>query len=482
MLDIRPILFVVGVLLAILASFMFLPALVDAATGSGDWRVFLTSAFFTLFIGVTLALGTRTGPLSLSVRQTFLLTTLSWTVMAAFAALPFVFADLGLDFTDAYFESISGLTTTGSTVMSGLDAMPRGILLWRALLQWQGGIGIIVMAIAVLPMLRIGGMQLFRTESSDKSEKVLPRVAQTAAAIGVVYVGMTAAAAVSYWATGMSVFDAVVHAMTTIPTGGYSNYDASVGHFNNPYTEWAVSFFMLLAGAPVILYFQLVRGHWRDFFCDTQVQTYFGIGIGVTAAMTAWLWFSLDMRDMASVRHAVFNLISMITGTGYAATDFVAWGPFPMVVLLFVMLIGGCTGSTAGGIKVFRVQVLVSVAAVQIRRLLQPHAVFVPRFNRKPLSTSAASAVTSFLFLVMASFAAITLALALLGLDFMSAVSGAATAIANVGPGLSELIGPAGNFSSLPAAAKWVLSAAMLLGRLEFFTVLVLFTPRFWRG
>jgi len=481
-LDFRPILFVVGVLLTILASFMFVPALVDAAAGSPDWRVFLASAFFTLFVGVTLALGTRTGPLSLSVRQTFLLTTLSWTVMAAFAALPFVFADLGLDFTDAYFESISGLTTTGATVMVGLDTAPRGILLWRALLQWQGGIGIIVMAIAVLPMLRIGGMQLFRTESSDKSEKVLPRVAQTSAAIGAVYVGMTAAAAVSYWGAGMSVFDAIVHAMTTLPTGGYSNYDASVGHFKNSAIEWVVSFYMLLAGAPVILYFQLVRGHWRDFFCDTQVRAYFGIAITVTLVLAAWLWFFLDMRHLDALRHAVFNLVSVITGTGYASADFAAWGPFPVIVLLFVMLIGGCTGSTAGGIKVFRVQVLVAVAVVQIRRLVQPHGVFVVRYNRKPLSDSAAAAVTSFLFLVMASFAAITLLLAMFGLDFLSAVSGAASAIANVGPGLSELIGPAGNFSSLPSGAKWVLSGAMLLGRLEFFTVLVLFTPRFWRG
>ena len=444
--------------------------------------LFRSSAFFTLFIGVTLALGTRTGPLSLSVRQTFLLTTLSWTVMAAFAALPFVFANLGLNFTDAYFESISGLTTTGATVMSGLDTTPRGILLWRALLQWQGGIGIIVMAIAVLPMLRIGGMQLFRTESSDTSEKVLPRVGQTSAAIGVVYVGMTAAAALSYWAAGMGGFDAIVHAMTTLPTGGYSNYDASVGHFNSPTIEWVVSFYMLLAGAPVILYFQLVRGHWRDFFCDTQVRAYFGIATVVTLVVAGWLWITLDMRHIDSLSHVVFNLVSVITGTGYAATDFAAWGSFPMVVLLFVMLIGGCTGSTAGGIKVFRAQVLVAVAVVQIRRLVQPHGVFVVRYAHKPLSDSAASAVTGFLFLVMASFAMITLLLVMFGLDFLSAVSGAATTIANVGPGLSELIGPSGNFASLPSGAKWVLSTAMLLGRLEFFTVLVLFTPRFWRG
>ncbi|MFQ5785030.1 MAG: TrkH family potassium uptake protein [Alphaproteobacteria bacterium] len=482
MIDLRPVLFVVGILLTVLATFMFVPALVDAAAGNPDWRVFLVSAFFTLFIGVTLALTNRTAPARLNVRQTFLLTTLAWLVTAAFAALPFAFAALDLDYTDAFFESMSGLTTTGSTVIVGLDRAPPGILLWRALLQWQGGIGIIVMAIAVLPMLGIGGMQLFRTESSDRSEKVLPRAAQIAAAIGLTYLALTVAAAVSYWVVGMTPFEAICHAMTTIPTGGYSTYDASIGHFRDNATEWVVSFFMVASGIPFLLYFQLARGHGGELWRNSQVRWYLALVAVVVLALTLWLWLVQDKQNHVALRHAVFNVISVATGTGYASTDYGAWGGFEVTALLFVMVMGGCSGSTTGGIKVFRFQILYASAKAQIRRLLRPHGVFVPRYDRKPVPDSVSAAVISFFFLFMVSFAVVAVALAMLGLDLMTSVSGALTALSNVGPGLGAVIGPSGTFAPLPDAAKWLLAAAMLLGRLEFFTVLVLFTPRFWRG
>ena len=482
MIDIRPVLFVVGILLTTLAGFMFIPALADAVVGNPDWRVFLAAAFFTLFVGVTLVLTNRAGPVRLGVRQTFLLTTMAWVVMAAFAALPFAFAELELDYADAFFESMSGLTTTGSTVIVGLDSAPPGILLWRALLQWQGGIGIIVMAIAVLPMLGVGGMQLFHTESSDQSEKALPRAAQISAVIAIIYLTLTVAAASAYWAAGMSAFEAICHAMTTIATAGFSTSDDSLGHFQSPTIEWIATAFMVIGGIPFILYFEFVRGHRAALWRDAQVRWFLGLIVLTVALMTGWLWLFQDTAGEVAFRHAAFNTISVITGTGYASTDYGAWGGFAVTILLFVMVVGGCSGSTTGGIKVFRFQMLYAMIAAQIRHLLQPHGVFVARYNRKPIPDPVADAVMSFFFLFGLSFAIVAVGLAALGLDSLTAMSGAATALANVGPGLGDIIGPAGTFAPLPDAAKWLLSGAMLLGRLEFFTVLVLLTSRFWQG
>ena len=482
MIDIRPILFVIGILLTTLAAFMFLPALVDAAQGHPDWRVFLSAAFFTLFIGVSLVLMNRTGPVRLNIRQTFLLTTLAWVVMAAFAALPFVFADIELDYADAFFEAMSGLTTTGSTVIVGLDDAPPGILLWRALLQWQGGIGIIVMAIAVLPMLGIGGMALFRTESSDQSEKVLPRAAQMSTVIGLIYLTLSVAAAVAYWLAGMTFFEAMCHAMTTIATAGFSTSDASIGHFASPAIEWIATVFMIIGGLPFVLYFQVVRGNGVLLWRDSQTRAFLVLVLVVVGVMAGWLWLANDTALEVAVRHAAFNTVSVLTGTGYASTDYNSWGGFAVTLLLFVMVVGGCTGSTTGGIKMFRFQVISAIVPVQIRRLLLPHGIFVAHYNRKPIPDAAADSVMSFFFLFALIFVAVAVALAGFGLDFMTSVSGALTALANVGPGLGDVIGPAGNFASLPDGAKWLLAAAMLLGRLELFTVLVLFTPRFWRG
>ena len=444
MIDIRPVLFVVGILTMVLTS--------------------------------------RAGPVRLGVRQTFLLTTLAWLVMAGFAALPFAYAELGLTYADAFFEAMSGLTTTGSTVIVGLDDAPPGILLWRALLQWQGGIGIIVMAIAVLPMLGVGGMQLFRTESSDQSEKVLPRAAQLAAVIGGIYLVLTIAAATAYWAAGMTPFEAACHAMTTIATAGYSTSDASIAHFQSPAIEWIATLFMVIGSVPFILYFQLAVGHGGQLWRDSQVRAFLAVIVAAVVVIAGWLCLALGAPFATAARLAAFNTVSVITGTGYSSADYGAWGGFAVTVLLFGMVVGGCTGSTTGGIKLFRFQVLYATVAVQIKRLVQPHGVFVAHYNRRPIPDHAADAVMSFFYLFAFAFVALALALAALGLDFMTSVSGAATALSNVGPGLGDVIGPSGTFAPLPDTAKWLLSGAMLLGRLEFFTVLVLFTRRFWRG
>jgi len=480
--EFRPIFFVIGILLSMLGMAMLVPAIADAATDNPDWAVFLASAFVTLFVGGTLILTTRAKFSNLVVRQAFILTTAAWVALAAFAALPFAFSNLGLSYTDAFFEAMSGITTTGSTVITGLDTAPPGILLWRALLQWLGGIGIIVMAISILPLLQVGGMQLFRMESSDSSDKAFPRVAQISAATAIIYTILTLVCAVAMWAAGMTPFEAAAHSMTTIATGGFSTSDASIGHFDSALMDWIVIIFMILGSLPFVLYFAMIRGNPRALVRDTQVQ-WFLITVAVSILLVAfWLVSKNDIELMRAIRLSSFNVVSIITGTGYASADYNAWGLLPVTAFFFFMFIGGCAGSTSCGIKIFRYQILFANARVQFRRMWQPNVVYSPRYNHKPIPESVTDAVMSFFFMFALIFGVLALALSLIGLDFVTAVSGAATAIANVGPALGPTIGPSGTFAPLPDAAKWVLSIGMLLGRLELFTVLVLFSPAFWRA
>ena len=481
--DLRPILVAVGVLLIILALFMVPPMVADMAAGHPDWQVFLAAGAVTLFTGVSLVLMNKGyGDAELNSRHAFLMVAMVWVVVTLFAALPLGFSELGLTLADAVFEATSGITTTGSTVIVGLDVAPPGILLWRAILQWLGGIGIIVMGVAILPILRVGGMQLVRAESSDLSEKILPRAAQIASAIGLIYLALTVLCAVLYYTAGMATFEAAAHAMTTIATGGYSTRDASIGAFASAPIESIAIVFMILGSLPFVLYIQATNGQLRPLFTDAQVRWFFGICIMFVLAIALWLVMAQGAAPLDALRHSAFNIVSIITTTGYASSDYALWGTFAVTALFFLMCVGGCTGSTAGGIKIFRFTVLHAIAKNQIARLVRPHGVFVPTFNRRPVPEAAAIAVMAFIFMFGLSFAAFALALSMLGLDYLTAMSGALTALANVGPGLGEIIGPAGNFSTLPESAKWLLAAAMLLGRLELFTVLVLFTPSFWRS
>ena len=403
-------------------------------------------------------------------------------VLPAFGALPFVFSNLQLSYTDSFFEAMSGLTTTGSTVITDLDNATPGILLWRAILQWLGGIGIIVTAIAILPMLRVGGMQIFRMESSEQAEKVLPRATQIAGVIGAVYLALSVLCAICYWLAGMNGFEAVAHAMTTIATGGFSTSDLSVGYFDSAAVDYVAVLFMLIGSLPFLLYFQALRGRPLVLWRDSQVRWFLTIIVVATGVMIAWRLLTSEAAVFDVIRHTTFNVVSIITGTGYTTTDYAGWGSFAVTVFFFFMFVGGCAGSTSCSIKVFRYQVLAATAYAQIQQLLQPHGVHVPHFNRQPIPDSVADSVMSFFFLFGFVFLALAFALSALDLDFLTAISGAATAIANVGPGLGDTIGPSGNFASLPDAAKWLMSAGMLLGRLELLTVLVLFTPGFWRG
>lgn len=483
MIELRPVMFLIGMLLTVLAGSMLVPVLVDLAQANPDWQVFAVSAAMTLFVGVALVLTNRGQDLSMGPRQAYVFTTLSWVVIAAFAALPFAFSELEMSYTDSFFESMSGLTTTGSTVITGLAAAPPGILIWRALLQWLGGIGIIVLALSILPMLRVGGMQLFRLESTDTSEKAVPQVAQLAAAIGAIYFGLTALCVFFYLVAGMGEFDAVAHAMTTVATGGFSTSDGSLGAFSSG-AQWVAIVFMLSGALPFVLYLRALRGKVGALLRDSQVRAFLGIVAAVIAGLMLYrvLLQSDGTPALDALREVAFNVVSVITGTGFATADYGLWGPFPLTVFFFLMFVGGCAGSTSCGVKVFRLQVLYATTKVHFARLLHPSGVFVPYFNRRPIPESVPESVLSFFFLYVACFVGVAMGLGLMGLDFLTALSSAGTAISNVGPGLGPSVGPAGTFAEVPDGAKWLLSFAMLLGRLELLTVLMLFVPRFWRG
>ena len=482
MFDIRPVFMVVGWLLVALAAAMLAPAAVEFGTDGRQWRAFLLSAAVTLFIGGLLVSVCRTERAMGGLRQAFLMAVLSWVALGAFAALPFLMADIGIGFTDAMFEAISGITTTGSTVLTGLDGMTKGILLWRALLQWLGGVGIVVTAIALFPLLQVGGMQLFRIESGDRSEKVLPRAGQIAGFIGALYVSLTLILTIALGVAGLPPFEAVAHAMTTIATGGFSTHDASIGHYSSAAVDWIVIAGMVAGSLPFVLYIQALQGRPGRLWRDTQVRAFLGI-LGAAVLLLTVSHLAVNAGDPFEVLSRVaFNATSIMTGTGFSTDDFGSWGRFAPATFFCLMFIGGCAGSTTCGLKVFRLQVMFAEARAQLARLARPHGVFRPYYGGKPVPEGVAASVTSFVFVYLAAFAALAIALSLIGLDFETAISGAATAISNVGPGLGHIIGPAGTFAPLDDAAKWVLIVGMLLGRLEVLTVLLLFTPSFWRA
>lgn len=480
--DVRPVFYILGLFLAALAVAMMIPALVDVSEGNKDWEAFAAAAGLTLFVGVALTMAFRTKTIALDLRLSFLLTALTWIVLSAFGALPFVFSSLRVGYADAYFETVSGFTTTGSTVLEGLDAMPPGILLWRGILQGIGGAGIIVMAIAILPFLRIGGMQLFRAESSDRSDKVLPRISTVATATMLVYAGLIVLCAFLFWLAGMSGFDAIIHSFATLSTGGFGNYDASIGKFGSPTIEWITTLFMFIGGCPLVLFILVARGQFRPLLVDSQVRTFLAIILAASAMIAVWLWLKRDYAVADAIRRSLFHVTSVITTTGFAAEDYGNWGGLPSVIFLLLMYVGGCTGSTAGAIKVFRFEIIARRLSNQVRQIVQPHGVFTIRYMGRAVSEDIPVSIMAFAVLYILCTMALTLALTAFGLDFVTALSGAVTAIGNVGPGLGEIIGPASNFKTLPDAAKWLLSFGMLLGRLELFTILVLFTPRLWRG
>ncbi len=479
--DMRPVGYVIGLLVAALGVTMLLPMVVDMVYGNGHAPVFLESAVITSLTGALIAVACSNGVRDrLTLQQTFLLTTGVWVALPIFGAIPFVFGATEARIVDAVFEAMSGLTTTGATVLSGLDTLPQGLLLWRSMMQWFGGIGIIVVAMVFLPELRIGGMQIFRSEAFDTMGKILPRAAEIASQISVIYVALTVACALAYLVVGMPAFDAINHALTSVSTGGFSTRDASFGAFQGA-PEYVAALFMVLASLPFVRYVQLVAGTAKPIFRDSQIRTFLIIILTVTLMMTAFRFVVNNDNIEHGFREGIFNVTSIITGTGYASTDYQLWGAFPVVVFFFLGLIGGCAGSTCCSVKIFRYQILFSAIVAQIRRLHSPHGIFTARFDGRPVGQEVLSSVMSFFVIFVVSIGAMSVALGMTGLDFITSLSGAATAIANVGPGLGDIIGPSGNFGALNDTAKWLLSFGMLIGRLELLVVFAIFTVRFWR-
>jgi trk system potassium uptake protein TrkH len=482
MLDLRPVGYVIGLLVAALGLTMIPPLVVDLAEGRGHWPTFMEAGIITFLTGSLMALACQNGAREgLTLQQTFILTSGVWLVLPFFGSIPFMLGATEARFVDAFFEAMSGMTTTGSTVFTGLDDMPKGLLLWRGILQWLGGIGIIVVAMVFLPELRVGGMQVFKSEAFETMGKILPRASAIASQISIIYVGLTLACMFTYLLLGMSAFDATVHALTTVSTGGFANYDASFGVFQGP-LEYVACVFMILAALPFVRYVQLLNGSAKPLWRDAQVRWFIGIIGGLSVGTALILTNVFPSHPEQAFREALFNITSIMTGTGFSSVDYMGWGSLLVTMFFFIGLIGGCAGSTACSVKIFRYQILFSAIKAQIRRTQMPHGVFIPRFEGAPITDDVMDSVISFFGFFILTLGLVSVALSMTGLDFITSVSGAATALANIGPGLGDEIGPAGNFAGLNDAAKWILSFAMFAGRLELLVVFAVFTVNFWRA
>ena len=475
----KTVFFTLGILQIILGVSMFIPIIAQFIYSEID-SSFFGSSIVTIIFGTLFFLSNLDHEKKLNLQQAFLLTALSWLSIAIFGSLPFVFSTIELSITDAFFESMSGITTTGSTIISNLENTPKGILLWRAILQWLGGIGIIVMAITLMPIMNVGGMQLFKISSNDSSEKILPKSKEIALRLIYIYLGLTTICAIIYWLCGMGLFDSLTHSMTTIATGGFSNYNQSIGYFNSLSIEISSMIFIILGSLPFITYIKFISGNRKIFLSDIQIKTFLKIIIASFIVLSAYLL--IKGENNLSFSSVLFNTISILSGTGYVNAEFDGWGSFPLTIFLALMFIGGCAGSTTCGIKIFRIQVLYEFIINQLKKIIYPKGIFVIKYDQNSLDDKFIASIISFIYFYFVIFFIITALLSLTGLDFITSISGAATSISNVGPGLGPIIGPNGDFSSLPDISKWILTVGMILGRLELFAILVLFLPSFWRN
>jgi len=478
----KTVFFLIGILLIVLGLSMLAPYSMQVIYQENS-HSFISSSFVTIFIGILFILANLEKDLKLNLRQTFLFSTLAWVTVAIFGSLPFVLSSQTYSFSDAFFESMSGITTTGATIISDLDNSPKSILLWRAIMQWLGGIGIVVMAITILPLLKVGGMQLFKMEGPDSTEKILPRTIEVAAIIISTYVILTLFCGFFYWVFGMTVFDSICHAMTTIATGGFSTHNDSIGFFKNSNIEIVASLFIVLGSIPFISYLKFSQGNKKIFFQDVQIKgLIYLLAFSILVMFLYLLFINYESNFFEKLRISSFNVISILSGTGYVTDDFGLWGKFSLIFFLFLMFIGGCAGSTACGIKIFRLQMLLIFLKNQVKKLIYPNSVIITKYNNHKISDDFMRSIIIFIFSFLFIFLIIAMLLSISGLDFVTSISGAASSISNVGPGLGEIIGPDGNYKSLPDLSKWILATGMLLGRLELFAVLVLFFPSFWRN
>ena len=476
----KTVFFTLGVLQIILGLSMIIPLIAQFIFNELD-SGFISSGIISIVFGVLFFISNLDHDKKLNLHQAFLLTGLSWISIAVFGSLPFIFSSLNLSFTDGFFESMSGITTTGSTIITNLDSTPKSILLWRALLQWLGGIGIIVMAITLMPIMNVGGMQLFKISSNNTAEKILPTSKEISIRLISIYLSLTLLCSFFYKLFGMNFFDSITHSMTTIATGGFSNYNESIGYFNSSLIEVTSIFFIFLGSIPFIAYIKFLNGDKKIFINDSQIKVFFKITLCSIIILLIYMLYKNESWSDIDLISLSFNVVSILTGTGYITEDFSNWGSFPIIFFLILMFIGGCAGSTTCGIKIFRVQILYQFISNQLKKIIYPRGVFIIKYGKNNIDDKFMSSIISFIYLYIIIFFVITALLSISGLDFLTSISGAATSISNVGPGLGENIGPNGNFSELSDPSKWILSLAMILGRLEIFAILILFMPSFWR-
>ena len=482
MTSVRPALEITGLLLSILAVAMLIPAGLDLALGNPDWQAFVGSAVVTLFVGGALKLcSLRPGSRTPSLGQGFLIANLVWLALALFGALPFYLAENNLGIIESLFESVSGITTTGASVMENLSELPAGILLWRVLLAWIGGISVVLLALILLPVLQVGGMQFFRLEAAAQDQEP-PRATELGLGIAGLYILITLFGVAALAITGMPILDAVIHAMSAISTAGISTHQASIAHYQNWAVEAVLVVLMLCGALPFFALLQATRGHVKTLYRDSQIRLLFGFLVGATFIIALWRWLELQESTPEMLWSSLFTVASMMTGTGYRVTEIHAWGALPGAVLLFLMLIGGAAGSTSSGVKLFRVQIFATMALVHLRRLTRPHGVFVPRLSHREIPEDVSNAVLSYFILFIFAYMALTLLFGLSGLSLENALSVTASALANVGPALLDPAFARGDYSALTDGGKLIMIAGMFVGRLEILVVLVVFTLRFWRS
>ncbi len=479
----KVILHILGLLVMLNGLFMLLCVPVSLYYYEGDFIALSVSCGISVLIGGLIFLATRKNQnKQLRKREGYIVVTGGWLVISLFGTLPYVISGSIPNFTDAFFETLSGYSTTGATILTDIESVHRGILLWRSLTQWIGGMGIIVLTVAILPILGIGGMQLFVAEAPGISpDKLQPRIKETAKRLWLIYLGLTFIETALLWAGGMTFYDAINHGLTTMATGGFSTKNASIAHFTSPFIQYVIIFFMFLAGTNFTMTYFGLHGNFKKVFSNEEFKTYFIVTLVVTVAIGLTI-FGLGHDEFEkSIRDSLFHVVSVITTTGYVTHDYTTWSPFITIMFFVMMFVGASAGSTAGGVKIVRHFLLFKNSLLELKRQVHPNAVIPVRFNGKAVNRDIIFNILAFIMIYISIFAAGSVIMGILGVDFMTAVGSVATCLGNIGPGLGT-VGPVDNFAHLPAAGKWILAFLMLLGRLELFTVLILFTPYFWRN
>lgn len=476
----KPTLFITGICLSVTALGMFIPMLVDLYNGHEDWHVFFACLCVTGLLGGSLTLSNYDPHIELSQKHIFVAVVAGWVSVCLFSALPFKFSELDLHTADAIFESVSGLTTTGATVIDGLQDLPPGILIWRSVMQWIGGIGILLMALFIMPYLRIGGMQIFQTSTINHKNSRL-RLKEQSINVFIVYCILTLLCGICFGFSGFGAFDAVAHAMSTISSGGFSTFDRSFIDNGGAGVQITAFIFMIFSGLPFLMILKCFQGQFQKFFSDTQILTYFAIIVITSLFLGVFLYANSPSPFFQSLWDAAFSVVSIMTGTGYAITNIETWGAFALITLFFLGFVGGCAGSTTCGIKIFRLQILHEITKVQLKKLLFPSAVLKARHNGFSISNDTIISVISFLLLYALIFAAGVLCLSFLEIDLQTSITSVGSAFANVGPAIHDVAGVTSTYAGFNDAVKYILCALMLLGRLEMFIVITLLTRTFWR-